>query len=94
MSTKPHGRGVQIGVIAGIPIRVHWTFALLVGLVVLSNVNLGWKGMANGFLWIVALFASVVVHEIAHCIVARRRGARVLRIVLIPLGGLSQLESN
>jgi len=43
--------------------------------------------------WIVALFASVVAHEVAHCIVARRRGATVLGIVLFPLGGLSQVEA-
>jgi len=90
---SPHGHSVSIGSIAGIPIRVHWTFALLVGLVVVVNWDLGRTAVADGILWIVALFAFVVAHEISHCLVARRRGARVLGIILIPLGGLSQLEA-
>ena len=35
----------------------------------------------------------MVAHEVAHCIVARRRGARVLGMVSFPLGGFSQLET-
>ena len=49
--------------------------------------------MVTGLVWIVALFTSVVLHELAHCIVARRRGARVIGIVLFPLGGLSQVDA-
>jgi Zn-dependent protease len=90
---NPHGSSASIGSIAGIPIRVHWTFALLIGLVVVANWDLGRLAVADGILWIVALFAFVVAHEISHCLVARRRGARVLGIILIPLGGLSQLEA-
>lgn len=90
---SPHGHNVSIGSIAGIPIRVHWTFALLIGFVVVVNWDLGRTAVADGILWIVALFAFVVAHEISHCLVARRRGARVLGIILIPLGGLSQLEA-
>ena len=37
------------------------------------------------------VFASVLVHEYAHCIVARRRGAVVEDILLLPIGGVSQL---
>ena len=88
-----HGHSVSIGSIAGIPIRVHWTFALLIGFVVVVNWDLGRAAIADGILWIIALFAFVVAHETSHCLVARRRGARVLGIILIPLGGLSQLEA-
>ena len=48
--------------------------------------------VAAGLLWITAIFASVLVHEYAHCIVARRRGAVVEDILLLPIGGLSQLK--
>jgi Zn-dependent protease len=91
--TSAYGHSVSIGRIAGIPIRVHWTFALLIGLVVVANWSLGRAAVATGLLWIFALFAFVVAHEISHCLVARRRGANVLGIILIPLGGLSQLEA-
>ena len=43
--------------------------------------------------WLVAIFACVVVHELAHCFVARARGASVDEILLFPLGGVSRLRN-
>lgn len=80
-----------LGRVAGIPIRVHWTFALLVALVVAGSAPSGLATLANAAAWVTALFACVVVHELAHCLVARRRGATVLDILLLPIGGLSEL---
>ncbi len=82
-----------IGRFAGIPIRFHWTFFLLVPLVVMADASGGPSLVLWGLLWIVALFASVVVHEIAHCIVARKRGSHVRDIVLFPLGGVSEIDA-
>ena len=87
-----HGHSLSVGRVARIPIRLHWTFFLLVAFVAAVDWSSGPRSVVSGLAWIVALFASVVVHEIAHCLVARRRGAQVLGIVLFPLGGLSQLE--
>jgi Zn-dependent protease len=53
----------------------------------------GAHAIVTALIWIVALFASVVAHEVAHCIVARRRGAHVVAIVLFPLGGLSKIDA-
>ena len=82
---------ISIGHIAGIDIRVHATFLLLILLVVLGSEGKAvalWGNVA----WLTALFASVVAHELAHSVVARRRGAIVRGIVLLPIGGVSQLE--
>ena len=84
---------LSIGRFAGIPIRFHWTFFLLVPLVVMADASGGPSLVLWGLLWIVALFASVVVHEIAHCIVARKRGSHVRDIVLFPLGGVSEIDA-
>ena len=88
-TTKAKG-SVRIARIFGIDIRVHWTFLLLVPLVALGSDDLSqfWQGL----LWTVAVFASVLVHELGHCFVARRRGAVVEDILLIPIGGLSQMQ--
>jgi Zn-dependent protease len=88
-----HGHSVPVGRLAGVPIRLHWTFFLLVAFVAVVDWSAGGSAVLVGLVWIVALFASVVVHEVAHCIVARQRGATVLGIVLFPLGGLSQVEA-
>lgn len=88
-----HGHSIPFGRVAGIPLRLHWTFFLLIILVGVVDSSAGVRAVIVGLVWIVALFTSVVAHEVAHCIVARRRGARVLGIVLFPLGGLSQVDA-
>ena len=59
----------------GVPIRLHWSFPLLL---VLLAIPVGGHFLVAPFLeslvWIGALFACVVVHELSHCFVARRRG--------------------
>jgi stage IV sporulation protein FB len=74
--------------ILGIDIRVHPTFFILVALV-----GLGWFGPpASGFVWLVLVFSCVVAHELAHSVVARGRGMPVKDIVLLPIGGASEIE--
>lgn len=88
-----HGHSLSVGRVAGIPIRLHWSFFLLVAFFALVDSSSGARAVVSGLASIVALFSSVVAHEMAHSTVARRRGARVIGIVLFPLGGLSQLEA-
>jgi Zn-dependent protease/CBS domain-containing protein len=38
------------------------------------------------------LFVFVVFHELAHSVVARRYGIRVRKIILYPIGGVSEIE--
>jgi Zn-dependent protease len=88
-STRSSFRVARIG---GIDIRMHWSFVVLVILVVWVNIGTGASAVGVGLLWISAVFASVLVHEYAHCVVARRRGAVVEDILLLPIGGVSQLN--
>jgi Zn-dependent protease len=83
---------IRVARIGGIDIRMHWTFLVLVVLVVWVNMGSGASTVGMGLLWISAVFASVLVHEYAHCVVARRRGAMVEDILLLPIGGVSQLK--
>ena len=43
-------------------------------------------------MWLVVIFGCVLLHELAHCVVGRRRGAVVHEIELLPIGGVSKLE--
>ena len=75
----------------GIPVRLHFTFILL--LVFLLFIGVG--GRQSGWMtvvYVLALFASVLLHEIGHTLVARRYGIRTLEIVMFPIGGISRPE--
>ncbi len=78
----------------GIDVYVHQTFFLLIAFMVLSAL-LGGQGLAamlGSLLLLVAVFASVVVHEFGHALMARRFGVRTWDITLLPIGGVARLE--
>jgi Zn-dependent protease len=89
---KSHRWSVRVARVAGIDVRVHVTFLLLVALFGLAAPEPGVLGAAQSIGWLLAVFSCVVVHEFAHSLVARRRGGEVHEILLFPLGGVSKLD--
>ncbi len=85
---------LQLGRIAGIKVQIHWTFWLLflfIGFMVYANdgtlTDLFWN-----FLFIIALFVCVVMHEFGHALAARRYGVGTRNITLLPIGGVANLK--
>lgn len=75
----------------GVPIRFHFTFVLMLVFLLV----LGFGGKQSGFataLYVLALFASVVVHELGHALVSSRYGIRTEEIVMFPIGGVARME--
>jgi Zn-dependent protease len=77
---------VKIGSAWGIPIELHITFILLMILVFIFSPTLYLPVL------ILLLFAFVVVHELSHSVVARRYNIKVRKIVLYPIGGVSEID--
>jgi Zn-dependent protease len=75
----------------GVPIRLHFTFVILFVFLIAAGIGDGQSGVTNA-VYIVALFGSVVLHELGHALVGRRYGVRTLEIVMFPIGGVARLE--
>lgn len=84
----------KIARVAGIDVYMHTTFLLLVIWVGVSNFLAGRSVSAavEGVLFLLALFASVVLHEYGHALTARRFGIATRDITLLPIGGVARLE--
>src|ERR1700704_164303 len=79
--------------IAGIQLRIHITFLLLIGWLALGYYSEGGSAAALGrILFILLLFACVVLHEFGHALAAKAFGINTPDITLLPIGGVARLE--
>jgi Zn-dependent protease/CBS domain-containing protein len=78
--------------VAGIDLRVHITFFLIVILGASQWSRFGPAGMAFGAGLILLLFLCVTLHELGHSVVAQRFGVEVKEIILLPIGGVAMLS--
>lgn len=77
----------------GTPIRVHWTLLILVSALAI------WQHITSGIipsLTIVAaaicVYATVLLHELAHVFVAKDFGYSARSVTLYPFGGVALIE--
>jgi Zn-dependent protease/CBS domain-containing protein len=92
------GSGLTIGRPFGIPVLISPWWFLIAGFIVLryaqdlASTLHGSTRFAVAVAFVVLLYASVLIHELSHSLVARAFGLPVRRILLYPLGGVSELE--
>lgn len=84
----------KLGTFAGIDVFIHATFLILIGWVGYSYwLQYGTIAkVAEGILFILALFLCVVLHEYGHALTARKYGIKTRDITLYPIGGVARLE--
>ena len=92
----------QIGRVFGIPLRVHVSWFFVFALVVWSLARSyfpavlshqpSWQYWGLGIVAALLLFASVLVHELGHCLVAMRYRVPIAQITLFIFGGMAQIK--
>ena len=79
--------------IFGIRLELHLTFFLILLYAAWTGAQVdGLAGGAWSLLLVSLLFVSVVLHELGHSLTARIYGIQTHRILLLPIGGMAQLE--
>ena len=94
---------IKLGKISGIEIGLHYSWFIIAALIVFSlgehfhRVNPNWS---TDQVWVAAVitgalfFLTLLLHELAHSLVAQSRGLKVTGITLFALGGVSQFQSD
>src|SRR5205823_14304392 len=79
--------------IAGIQLRIHITFLLLIGWLAVGYYAQGGSAIAlRRILFVLLLFLCVVLHEFGHAFAAKAFGINTPDITLLPIGGVARLE--
>jgi Zn-dependent protease/CBS domain-containing protein len=95
---------IKLGSVYGIPILIDYSWFLIFALIVYT-VGFGLmpsqypklpelEYLSIGLLAAILLFGSVLLHELAHSIVAKRNGLKIGSITLFLFGGVSQMEEE
>jgi Zn-dependent protease len=87
------GWSINLFRVFGIQLAVHATFFLLLAYAAYE----GWlSGGLPGLGWRVLVttlfFVCVILHELGHSLTAQRYGVRVPRILLLPIGGMAEMD--
>src|SRR5213075_476157 len=87
------GWSIPIFRVAGIQLRIHITFLLLIAWLAFGYYAEGGSAMALGrILFVLLLFLCVVLHEFGHALAAKGYGINTPDITLLPIGGVARLE--
>jgi Zn-dependent protease/predicted transcriptional regulator len=95
---------IKLGSIYGIPLYLDYSWFIILALIIFF-VGFGvmpaeYHGLSDsvylllGVLSALLLFASIVVHELAHSIIAKRNGLKIGKITLYLLGGVSEMSEE
>lgn len=94
---------IPLGRIAGLEVKVHWSVIVILWLFTWSLASTlpgTVKGYSHAAYWLagvcgaVVLLASLLAHELAHAVVARRMGVSVRDVTLWLFGGVTSLEGE
>ncbi len=97
-------QSVRLGTVAGVPLGMNWSVVVIVAIIAdilgAGVLPAALPHQPTALYWAVAVLAALVfaasllAHELAHAIVAKRHGMKVRSITLWMLGGVAELEGD
>lgn len=84
----------SLGRLFGIDTRVHASFVLVLLWALFSSYAAGPVAIVVGLGFLLAVFASVIAHEFGHALTARAFGISTRQILLLPIGGVAQIDAG
>ncbi|MDI6800517.1 MAG: site-2 protease family protein [Thermodesulfovibrionales bacterium] len=104
MNTPLQSGSLKIATIMGIPIKVHFSWLIIFGLITWSLSTFYFPKAApqlpavaywvNGAIAALLLFVSVAFHELSHSFVALRYKLHIHNIILFIFGGVAQMKGE
>jgi Zn-dependent protease len=95
---------IRVGKILGVQVEIHYTWIIVFFLFTWSLASgyfpqyfPGWSGIgywAAGIIATILLFGGVLIHELSHSLIARRKGTEVKSITLFIFGGVAQISNE
>ncbi len=88
--------GIRFARVRGIDFWIHWSLLLWFGYVLYQawiDEGTWWEAFLSTGVWYLVVFATILFHEIGHCVFAARQGGGADAIVLWPLGGLAYCDA-
>ncbi|MDX2232714.1 MAG: site-2 protease family protein [Leptolyngbyaceae cyanobacterium bins.349] len=95
--------GWRVGSLFGIPLFIDPSWFLILAFLIYANGNV-WQDKYPDWGWVltygaaaamaILLFASVLLHELGHSLVARSQGIKVNSITLFLFGGVASIEQE
>jgi len=84
---------IKFARVAGIDLKIHFTFLIFLVWIGFTYLATGGAELAfQGVLFILLLFACVLLHELGHALTANAFGIHTTDITLLPIGGIARLE--
>ncbi|MBS3734499.1 MAG: site-2 protease family protein [Phycisphaerae bacterium] len=98
------GKSITLFKLFGFSVRIDLSWLVILGLVVWSLAGLWFPQQHPGLHWSVhlgmglaaafGLFASIVIHELCHSLIARRHGLPIKGITLFIFGGVAEMNDE
>lgn len=86
---------ISAGRIVGTDLRIHITFLFLLAFVwTTESATHGTVGAVRGLALVAIILGCVILHELAHVLVAMQAGLSAKSIILLPIGGISMSDES